>query len=184
MIDDDKIDTSVFNSNSNRSNSLEAISDKSTALIDKKEDQLKSQELLDHEKLQEKNFKETQRTLRNLADTGLEATDEMARIAQETGEPKAFAALANIMKTTAAISKSIIDTDMIRRAQIRDKENPDLIGASSSSSNDSGAQKLVQNNSTIYIGTTKELVEKIKKEKSLDIFDLNSNNESEYSVED
>lgn len=92
--------------------------------------------------------------------------DEMTQIATSTGEPKAFETLTKMIQTYNNLNETLL---RMYNAQLKIDENNNKENAKNTSQN-------ITNNSVVFLSTTKELLEKIEKEKEK-IIDISTKDE-------
>ena len=109
-------------------------------------------------------YEYTRKKLKNLADRGEEAIEHFAEIAKETNEPRAFEVLATLLKNTGELVKGVIDNAEAKSNIDRRNEPVKVVG-------DKDPTPSV-NNTTIFVGTTKDLLDKIKAEEQRKIIDV------------
>lgn len=105
----------------------------------------------------ESDYEYTRKKLKNLADRGEEAIEHFAEVAKETGEPRAFEVLATLLKNTSDIVKGVIE-NASAKAVIDSKNAQPLMGDKKSE---------VTNNTTIFVGSTKDLLDKVNNEQKV-----------------
>lgn len=104
----------------------------------------------------ESDYEYTRKKLKNLADRGEEAIEHFAEVAKETGEPRAFEVLATLLKNTSDIVKGVIE-NASAKAVIDSKNAPPLMGD----------KKSEVHNTTIFVGSAKELLDKVNSEQKV-----------------
>jgi hypothetical protein len=93
-------------------------------------------------------------TIHELIDKGLEATDKMLAIASQSDHPRAFEVTSQLINTTAALAKDLLEIQ--KRSQSL-KEGP------KQTSKDNESKGPITNNTMIFAGTTRELMEAMRK---------------------
>ena len=92
--------------------------------------------------------------LKNLISKSSEALDHLSIIAQETEHPRAFEVLSNMIKQTGDLTTELLDVQKKRKDITQEK--------SSSESN-------TTTNNAIFVGSTKELQQMLKKANEVDV---------------
>jgi uncharacterized protein (DUF2235 family) len=92
--------------------------------------------------------------LKNLISKSSEALDHLSVIAQETEHPRAFEVLSNMIKQTGDLTTELLDVQKKRKDITQEK--------SSSESN-------TTTNNAIFVGSTKELQQMLKKANEVDV---------------
>ena len=87
-------------------------------------------------------------TLKDLVNKSSEALDHLSIIAQETEHPRAYEVLSNMIKQTGDLTKELLDVQ---------KKRKDITQEKSSANNQSTT------NNAIFVGSTKELQQMLKK---------------------
>tara|TARA_A100001011_G_C14268817_1_gene825993 strand:- start:1275 stop:1685 length:411 start_codon:yes stop_codon:yes gene_type:complete len=87
-------------------------------------------------------------TLKDLVNKSSEALDHLSIIAQETEHPRAYEVLSNMIKQTGDLTTELLDVQ---------KKRKDITQEKSSASNQSTT------NNAIFVGSTKELQQMLKK---------------------
>lgn len=122
----------------------------------------------DEEKAKENfndDYEYTRKKLKSLVDISVEAIKDLKEIAQETGEPRAYKALGELIKNAGDLTKGVIDSA---------KAKSDIDKSLMFNQSEGSSVKEVHNN-TVFIGSTKELLDKIiEDDKSSSIIDLDS----------
>ena len=98
----------------------------------------------------------TRNKLKNLVDVGEDAIEHYVDVAKERNSPRDFEVLAQLLKNTGELVKSVIDTAS-SKAEIDNAKHQKVVGDNQASTT---------NNNTIFVGTTKELLERINKEQA------------------
>jgi hypothetical protein len=96
----------------------------------------------------------TRNKLKNLVDVAENAIEHYVDIAKERNSPRDFEVLATLLKNTGELVKSVIDTAS-SKAEIDQQKQQKVVG-------DKDAP--VTNNTTIFVGSSKDLLERINKE--------------------
>lgn len=96
----------------------------------------------------------TRKKLKNLVDLGEEAIEHFTEIAKETNEPRYFEVLATLLKNTGELVKGVIDNAETKSNIDKKNEAPKVVGD----------KEPTVSNTTIFVGTTKDLLEKIRQE--------------------
>lgn len=107
-------------------------------------------------------YEYTRKKLKNLVDMGEEAIEHFKDIAEETNEPRAFEVLATLLKNTGELVRGVID-NATSKANIdgHSKENKVV-----------GDKEVTTNNTTIFVGTTRDLLDKLNNEQKSKVIDV------------
>ena len=101
-------------------------------------------------------YEYTRKKLKILIEEGEDAINTFKEIAGETQEPRAYHVLSELLKTTSEITKGIMDNAAQKSNIDNRKPIPKNIGENITTTNN--------NNTAIFVGTTKELLEQINRE--------------------
>lgn len=97
----------------------------------------------------ESDYKFTRKKLISLIETGEESIEQLKEIAYEAGEPRMFEVLAQLIKNTGDLSKSVIENNKIKNDINKNRQKKET-------------HKYTQNNNKIvFAGSTKELADMI-----------------------
>ena len=102
----------------------------------------------------EDDYNYTREKLKNLVAAGEEAIEHFGEIAKETSEPRAFEVLATLLKTTGELVTGVMSNHEAK-ANIESRKAQKTVGDKNES---------VTNNTTIFVGTTRELLDRINQE--------------------
>lgn len=106
----------------------------------------------------EQDYDYTRDKLKNLVNIGEDAIEHFIEIAKETNEPRAFEVLATLLKNTGELAKGVID-NATSKANIDTRNQIKTVG---------DKDKPTTNNTTIFVGTTKDLLEKLNQPKMIE----------------
>ena len=112
-----------------------------------------SSKQIDNEKNYDEDYKFARKKLRELVKVGEEAITEFMQIASETKEPFAFKTLSDLVKTVGELTNSIINN-----AKTKSDIDKNLGNVSSN-----GSTSVTQNNA-IYVGSSSDIIDIIKKQ--------------------
>lgn len=101
-------------------------------------------------------YEYTRKKLKNLADIGEKALEHMEGIADETKDPKVYRVVGELLSANRDIIMSIIENA---------KHKSDIDGKSGGRLTD-GNGKIVNNNTTVFVGTTKDIIKKVMEEEA------------------
>ena len=107
-------------------------------------------------------YEYTRQKLKSMIDVGEEAIDEFKDVCAETQEPRAYEVLATLIKNTGDLTKSVMDNSKVKAST--DRERLAMKQGTPDMSN--GGTINQTNNQIIFNGSTKELLEAIKKEQN------------------
>ena len=112
----------------------------------------------------DQDYEYVRKKLKNLADVTEDAIEHFSEVAKETNEPRAFEVLGTLLKNASEIVKGVMD-NASQKATIDTRKEQKTVGDKEPGS---------VNNTTIFVGTTKDLLEKIGREESSKIIDAES----------
>lgn len=112
------------------------------------------------EKNTESDYEYTRKKLKHLMDTSDLVLEHAADVATETGEPRAIEVYATLVKNMSDIAKGVMENSKLKSAIDKDrgqiKHGPIMDNAGG----------ITQNNQTIFVGSTRELLNAIKAEQA------------------
>lgn len=109
-------------------------------------------------------YEYTRKKLKNLVDISVTAIEDLKEIANETGEPRAYHVLGELIKNAGELTKGVMDSA---------KSKSDIDKSINGEPKDRLPVKEINNN-TVFIGSTKQLLDKIlEDEKNANVIDVN-----------
>ena len=103
----------------------------------------------------DKDYEYTQKKLKQLADVAEEAIGNFKEIAKETAEPSAYRVLGELIAANREVIRAVIETAK-DKASIDDTTGGRVF--------DDGKAKTITNNTTVFVGTTKDIIKKVMAE--------------------
>lgn len=100
----------------------------------------------------EEDFELTRKTMKKMLEKGTNAVDELFELAKASEHPRSFEVLANLIKTTSDVSKDLYNLQKMKK-ELKDEPQKKL--------HDGG----VTVERAVFVGTTSDLLKKIKAEK-------------------
>jgi hypothetical protein len=101
-------------------------------------------------------YEYTRKNLKKLVDAGAAAIEHFKDVAEETGEPRAFEVLATLLKNTGELVRGVMENASIKNNIDKRNEPVKTVG---------DKETPTFNNATVFIGTTRDLLNKINTEK-------------------
>lgn len=100
----------------------------------------------------EADFELTRKTMKKMLEKGTNAVDELFELAKASEHPRSFEVLANLIKTTSDVSKDLYNLQKMKK-ELKDEpqKKPHDVG--------------VTVERAVFVGTTSDLLKKIKAEK-------------------
>lgn len=96
-------------------------------------------------------YEYTRKKLKSLVDVSVDAIEDLKEIALETGEPRAYRALGELIKNAGDLTKGVMDS-----AKSKAEIDKSIAG---NNPKESSPREI--NNNTVFIGSTKDLLDKI-----------------------
>ena len=100
----------------------------------------------------EEDFELTRKTMKKMLEKGTNAVDELFELAKASEHPRTFEVLANLIKTTSDVSKDLYNLQKMKK-ELKDEPQK--------KPHDGG----VTVERAVFVGTTSDLLKKIKAEK-------------------
>lgn len=105
----------------------------------------------------DKDYEYTRRELKDIIATTKPVLEHASDVALEGAEPRQFEVVSGLAKSLGDLAKAVMESSKIKKEI--DEKNGEL------------PQNMVQNNNTIYVGSTKELLDAIESSEESDIID-------------
>lgn len=104
----------------------------------------------------ESDYSYTQEKLKQLVETGMSAVEDATSVASSTGEAKHIEALSSLLKTVGELAKGVLESS---KTKSEVEKNRGVAGPQKS-------EGFVQNNNTVFIGNSAELLKQLKDEQA------------------